>query len=143
MKHGVLTSIAHNIADSLASGVGLMIGVYAMDVFGEAARTRRGYVDVDFLAGRLHGVAPWRGRSLARAVSLYAKALPDLASRQGASAADFRRLVVRYAVRPNRHFMVEVTDSRGRTSRDVYLGLPGARPKVLDPQGRIRRRTGT
>ena len=36
MKHDELRSIGHNIADSLASGCGLMIGVYDMDIFGEA-----------------------------------------------------------------------------------------------------------
>lgn len=33
MKFGVLRSIGHNIADSLASGIGLMIGVYTTNVF--------------------------------------------------------------------------------------------------------------
>lgn len=37
MKFDTLRSIGHNIADSLGSGIGLLIGVYEMDVFGEAA----------------------------------------------------------------------------------------------------------
>jgi hypothetical protein len=32
MKHDDLRSIGHNIAHSLASGIGLMIGVYNMDI---------------------------------------------------------------------------------------------------------------
>ena len=36
MKHAELRACAHNVADSLASGIGLMIGHYDMDVFGEA-----------------------------------------------------------------------------------------------------------
>jgi len=51
VKHSVLTSIGHNFADSLASGIGLMIGVYAMDVFGEAACSPEGFIEVDFLTG--------------------------------------------------------------------------------------------
>jgi hypothetical protein len=43
MKFGELKSIGHNIADSLASGIGLMIGVYEMDIFGEAANSHEGY----------------------------------------------------------------------------------------------------
>ena len=36
MKFDELRSIGHNIADSLASGIGLLIGYYQMDIFGEA-----------------------------------------------------------------------------------------------------------
>jgi hypothetical protein len=49
MKFGELTSIGHNIAHSLASGIGLMIGMYEMDVFGEAANSPEGYFLVDFI----------------------------------------------------------------------------------------------
>jgi hypothetical protein len=51
MKFGTLKSIGHNVADSLASGVGLMIGVYEMDVFGEVTSTPEGFIEVDFLTG--------------------------------------------------------------------------------------------
>jgi hypothetical protein len=47
MKFGTLKSIGHNIAESLASGIGMMIGVYEMDVFGEAAAAPQGYIEVD------------------------------------------------------------------------------------------------
>jgi hypothetical protein len=55
MKFGTLISIGHNIADSLASGIGMMIGVYEMDVFSEAAATPEGFIEVDFLTGRSTG----------------------------------------------------------------------------------------
>lgn len=42
MKHDVLRSVAHNVAASLASGVGLLIGVHQLDVFGDARRSPRG-----------------------------------------------------------------------------------------------------
>jgi hypothetical protein len=76
MKHAILKSIAHNIADSLASGIGLMIGVYQMDVFGEAAESPEGFIEVDFLKGVTSGAAP--SLSLARAVHRYAEVLPNL-----------------------------------------------------------------
>ena len=138
MKHAVLTSIGHNIADSLASGIGLLIGVYEMDVFGEAARSPEAFIEVDFLTGGTSGAMPSPG--LARAIQLYAEALPGLCDRQGAAVSDFRRLVARYSGGWSApRFVVEVEDRLGKTSRDPYIGAPGARPKVLDPLGRVRR----
>ena len=60
MKFGELKSIGHNIADSLASGIGLMIGVYETDVFGEARATSAGFIEVDFLNGSTMGGTPSR-----------------------------------------------------------------------------------
>ena len=95
MKHAVLTSIAHNIASSLASGCGLLLCVYDMDVFGEAARSHEGFIEVDFLTGSTSGAEP--SSSLARAIRLYADALPGLCERQGGSIADFRRVIARFS----------------------------------------------
>jgi hypothetical protein len=137
MKHRVLTSIAHNIADSLGGGMGFMIGVYQMDVFGEAAAGPEGFIEIDLLTGVMSGVMP--SASLARAVRLYRDALPDLCRRHGGDVADFARLAVRYSGAPTRTLIVEVTDRSGKTSRDVYAGPDAARPRSLDPLGRIRR----
>jgi hypothetical protein len=134
VKHAVLTSIAHNIANSLASGIGLLIGVYDLDVFGEATQSKDGYIEVDFLGGNTTGAQP--SKSLLDAIQRYANALPSLCERQGANVADFRRLTAKYS---GHSFVVEVTDQRGKTSRDRYVGNPGARPKALDPLGRVRR----
>jgi len=95
VKHAVLTSIGHNIADSLASGIGLMIGVYDMDVYDEAFRSPEGFIDVNFLTGEASGTQV--SHSLGRAVKLYTEALPSLCERQGAAVSDFKRLVVRYS----------------------------------------------
>jgi len=46
VKHGELRSIAHNLADSFASGIGLPIGHDATDVFGEAEKTPEGFIAV-------------------------------------------------------------------------------------------------
>jgi hypothetical protein len=138
VKHKILTSIAHNIADSLASGIGLMIGVYEMDIFGEAARSPEGFIEVDFLTGATHGGAP--SRSLAKAISLYADTLPGFCQKQDVSISDYDKLTARYSGHwPHQYVVVEVRDRNGKTSTDTYVGAPLARPKVLDPLGRIRR----
>lgn len=138
MRFGTLKSIGHNIADSLASGIGLMIGVYEMDVFGEAAATREGFIEVDFLTGEASGAKP--SAELARALRLYAQALPDLCQRHGAEVSDFRQLAARFSGRPMfEQFTVTVVDRQGRRSTDKYMGVPGKRPKVLDHLGRVRR----
>lgn len=42
MKFGKLKSLGHNLADSMASGMGFLIGVYHMDVFAEATASEEG-----------------------------------------------------------------------------------------------------
>ena len=138
MKHAVLTSVGHNIADSLASGIGLMIGVYEMDVFGEAARSAEGFIEVDFLQGATSGAAP--SEALGRAIKLYSKALPELCRKHGVGVGDYERLTARYSgVWPSQAIVVEVVDRAGRASRDTDLGRPAARPKSMDSLGRLRR----
>ena len=156
MKFGELKSIAHNISDSLASGDGLLIGVFEMDVFGEAARAPEGFVDVDFLTGRTSArTAPaqtrWRrwlanlkawasggspSPDLAKAIALYAKALPELCAKHGATSAAFRQLSTRYYA--SSVFEVTIEDQRGRRSVDTYAGRPGRRALTLDALGRVR-----
>jgi len=41
------------VADSFASGIGIPIGVYATDVFGEAEESPDGFITVDFLNGKV------------------------------------------------------------------------------------------
>ena len=137
MKFDELRSIGHNIADSLASGIGLLIGVYEMDIFGEAGRSPEGFITVDFLTGTSEGGTP--SRSLARAISLYREAFVDLCGKHGTSPSAFQKLTARYSV--NSHggrFLVTVEDHAGRRMVDEYTGIPGRRARVLDPLGRIR-----
>ncbi len=139
MKHAQLRSMAHNIADSLACGMGLMIGVYETDVFGEAAGSAGGAITVDLLAGTVVEGDP--SSSLRRAVALYRDSLPALCTRHGGSIDDFRELKVRYRSMPTgRSFSVTVEDPSGRRSTTEYGGLAGRRLKGVDGHGRLRPR---
>lgn len=124
MKFNVLRSIGHNIADSLACGMGFLVGVYQTDVFGEACRSPERCIVVDFLSGKVikGGASP----SLARAIALYGKVLPDLCVKHRASYAMFHELTVRYSVAVyGQRFIVTVEDNcaRGRWDHQPrYLG---------------------
>jgi hypothetical protein len=135
MKHRELRAIVHNVADSLASGIGLLVGVYEMDVFGEASRCENGSLTVDLLSGRVADGAA--SESLSRAVSLYREALAKLCA--GGSVGELREATVRFwsdALSP--HFAVTIEDARGRRSTTNYASVPGRRPKVADTLGRLR-----
>jgi len=138
MKFDALRAIAHNIADSLASGVGLLIGFYETDVFGEAARSAERFITVDFLTGSSEGGKP--SPSLAHAIAHYRAALADLCARHGTSPAAFRELTARYSTDSHgRRFVVTVVDRREHRSVDEYVVVPGRRVRTLDPLGRVRR----
>ena len=130
MKIGELKSLGHNVADSLASGIGFMIGVYAMDVFGEATSSADGYIAVDFLRGTCLGNEG--SDSLRRAVALYRDALPDMCEKHGLTLSAIAALQARYGVDKvyGPHFTVIVEDTNGRRSSDRYIGVPGKRLRV-------------
>lgn len=137
MKHDELRSIAHNIADSLASGIGLLVGVYEMDIFGEVAKSKEGYIIVDFLNGTTSGGAP--SKSLAKAIKLYSEALPDLCERSGASVSFFQSLTAHYSSDAiERYVTITIEDKNSRQSTDEYAGLPLKHIKTVDGLGRIR-----
>ncbi len=127
MRFSALKSVGHNVADSLASGIGLMIGVYEMDVFGEATAGPDGYIEVDFLRGTASGSPA--SRKLLRAISLYKDALPDLCEKHGVKVEDFNALRARFGVDRayGRHFTVTVESGSGKRSTNRYLGVPGRR----------------
>jgi len=135
MRFSALKSVGHNIADSLASGIGLMIGVYEMDVFGEAAAGAEGYIEVDFLQGTTSGSPA--SRKLLRAISLYStEALPDLCEKHGIKVDDFKMLRARFGVDRayGLHFSVTVANGSGKSSTDRYLGVPGRRLRRRKPK---------
>lgn len=127
MRFGELKSIGHNISASLASGIGLMIGHYSMDIFGEASASPEGFMDVDFLSGATAGAPP--SRSLSDAITRYRHALRNLCHRHGGDVSEFTTLQVRFGVDVvyGPHFTVTVENKKGRKSVDQYLGISGRR----------------
>ena len=127
MKIGELASFGHNIADSLASGICFMVGVYSADIHGEAAASPEGHVTVDFLTGSTSGslVSP----ELKRTIQKYSDMLAELAERHGLDAAEIKVLSARFGTDPvaGPHFLVTVEASDGRRSVDQYTGVPGKR----------------
>jgi hypothetical protein len=139
MKHAELRACAHNVADSLASGIGLMIGHYNMDVFGEASRSPGGAITVDFLGGLV--VEGEASEPLQEAVGLYRAAFSNLCGLAGGSVRDVVEAKARFWQTPiGRRFTVSVADTAGRSSTTEYAGVPGRRVKVLDGLGRVRRK---
>jgi len=137
MKHGELRAFVHNVADSLASGIGLLIGVYEMDVFGEAHASSGGALTVDFLNGKI--VEGEASESLVRAVALYRNALVKLVSDAGGSMAAFNEAKVRFwSDKLANRFAVTIEDSTGRRSTAEYAGTPGKRVLIMDQLGRLR-----
>ena len=126
-KLGTIRAIGHNFADSFASGIGLLVGYYAMDVFAEAAASNEGYVLVDFLKATTTG-SPISD-SLARAVCLYRDVLPEFCAKHGVELGDIKAFQVRFGTDAayGRHFLVTVENARGWRSAVRYFGVPGKR----------------
>jgi hypothetical protein len=141
MKIGTLRSIAHNIADSLGGGCGMLIGIYEMNVFGEAKKGPGGVITIDFLAAKAtQGRA---SRALLSAIAKYRKALPALCTKQGASIEDFKTFTASYSADIfNRRTVVTVRDRLGRCCVDEYMGSPARHVKVTDRLGRVRTKRG-
>jgi hypothetical protein len=125
MKFGELRSIVHNAADSLGSGIGLMIGAYDMDIYAEAGRSPNGVIAVDFLTGRI--IEGEASESLRKAVELYRTAFDELCARHGVEPWSFKVATARFGTDSSvgRHFTVYVEDRDGRVATDRFLGSPG------------------
>jgi hypothetical protein len=126
-KLGTIKAIGHNFADSFASGIGLLVGYYAMDVFAEAAAAPEGFILVDFLKATTAGSPV--SASLARAVCLYRDVLPDFCAKHDVELDELHVLQVRFGTDAayGRHFLVTVENASGRRSADRYFGVPGKR----------------
>ncbi|MGB7196089.1 MAG: hypothetical protein WBD81_21755 [Collimonas pratensis] len=127
MKFGNLKSLGHNLADSIASSIGLFIGVYEMNIFAEAAASNEGYITVNFLSGTTIGAIP--SESLSRAICLYRDELPRLCVKHGIDVTKIKTLEARFGTDQayGPHFKVTVETLQGKTSTDQYVGLPGKR----------------
>lgn len=137
MKHRQLQAIAHNLADSIASGCSLLIGAYGFDVFEDAARAEGGAISLDLLHGKV--VEGEASVALNNTVSNAPKALAKLCGGCGASPGAFRKLTARFwSDHAGKRFAVTVEDAAGRCSTTEYEGSPGRRVVVTDPLGRRR-----
>ncbi|MFP3588690.1 hypothetical protein SCB29_34475 [Paraburkholderia sp. SIMBA_055] len=125
MKLGELRSLGHNIAHSLGSGIGLMIGVYEIDIFSEASAGGEGFVSVNFLDGTTFGNPI--SEATRRAICLYRDALPGLCNKHRVAFSDVRVLTARYGSDQvyGPHFSVHVESTLGQTATDQYVGVSG------------------
>lgn len=122
----------------MASGLGFVIGYQAMDVFGEAASSPDGLIEVDFLKGLI--VRGEASDNLRAAASRFAEVLPEFCQSNGAQATDFKALCAIFdATSLERRVLLLVTDQNGHSSSTEYAGIPLKRLKILDSLGRIRR----
>ena len=138
MKHNELCAIAHNVADSMASGLALIIGYHPVDVFGEAANSSDGLIEIDFLRGMVLRGVP--SENLRLAALRFAERLPSFCHENGADISDFEALSVTFEAAPTENrAKLYVADRTGRRSTTVYAGTPLKRLKVLDKLGRARR----
>ena len=127
MKIGELTSFGHNVADTLASGICFMAGIYSVDIHREAAASPEGHITVDFLTGTTSG--GYVSERLQNAVKRYSELLPDLAKRHNIEISDIAAFSARFGTDKvaGPHFLVTVESSDGRQSVDQYAGYPGKR----------------
>lgn len=140
MRHKILHSIAHNFAQSIASGHGGVVGRISSDadVFVDAAANENSEVIIDFLAGRI--MADYCSDGLRGAITTYQRAFPDFCTKNGAKASDYRTFRVRF-ISPHalgKRYIVTVEDSAGRRSSREYEGIRGRRVMLLDDRGRFR-----
>ena len=137
MKHMRLHAIAHNYADSLASGMSFVIGYCSSNVFADAAANPEGRLRVDFLNGSIE--AEHASRELKDAVSGMAAAFPRFCAKHGVWRSAFRILEVTYATgHRGNTYTVAISDRAGRHSEITYKGVPGRRVRMLMPDGRTR-----
>lgn len=136
MRFSALKSVGHNIAHSLASGIGEPIGIWFTKVFDEASAAPQGYVEVDFVGGTTSG-SPC-SLSLREAVALYSeKVLPDLCSKHGVDPNEVRAIRARFEVtgRVGPQFTVTVENSSGKRSVNRYIGFGGDRARFATREG--------
>lgn len=127
MKLSELKSLGHNLADSFASGMGLLVGIYEMDVFAEAAASDPGYIEVNFADGSTTG-SPI-STTLQGAIKSYSGAPPELCKKHSIDRSEIKTLIARFGTDPvyGPHFTVSVECIDGRSSIDQYIGFPGRR----------------
>ncbi len=126
MKHGALTAIAHNIADSMGSGLGFMIGVWHMAIYTEAAKSPDKHITVDLLTGAITGGPA--SDNLYKAITEYCDVFPKFCAQHGAASSDFSKCELRFSKdHMGRHLQITVRDLRGKESVTEFRGDPPKR----------------
>jgi len=139
MNHGQLRSVAHSIADSLASGVSLITGFYDLHIYEDAMRSEGGVLTVDLLNGRVVKGTP--STDVTSAVLHIPKEFDRLCAAKGLARSDCRRALAHFRTTPiSQEFTLVVEDSSGRTTETDFQGVPARRVMELDHLGRLRRR---
>jgi hypothetical protein len=122
----------------MASGLACVIGYYPTDVFGEAASSPDGLIEVDFLRGRIVRGNP--SADLKAAAALFAEAFPAFCKKNGAEAGDFETLsAVFHGTGLDSQVSLVVADRPGRRSVTQYTGAPLKRLRIRDNDGLVRR----
>lgn len=138
MRHAELRAIAHNLADSVGGGCSLLLGIYELDVYGEAVRSPTGGITLDMLRGLVTEGSP--SPTIKDAAALCPAALARLCVDAGKSVAAFAEASVRYSMlhRSRPRFTLTVVDAKGKRSSVEYAGIPARRVMLRDDRGRWR-----
>jgi hypothetical protein len=138
MKQGQLHAIAHNLADSIASGCSLLLDVYGFSIGAQLAKSPTGRIVIDCLHPRLiEGELTNDMRELIAAIPY---GLTRLCEDEHGTRDDFSELHLVFSAN---HLAMEVEiivggNGRAATSR-LFTGRPLKRKRVLDKSGRLRR----
>lgn len=139
MKHGHLRSVAHSIADSLASGISLMTGFYDLNVYDDAMRSDDGTLTVDLLNGKVIKGAP--SSDLASAILRLPAEFDRLCRAKGFERHDCRSALAHFHTSQTAQgFTLIVEDNFGKITEADYEGVPARRVLELDHLGRARRK---
>ncbi len=139
MKHGKLRSIAHNLADSLAGYVGLITGVYDLDLYKDAARSPDGELVIDLLNNKIISGKP--SPNHIEAVSRLRPEFNRLCETEKVSRSSFCNAIARFHANKVRYgFTIIVEDDNGKITETDYTGIPARRVFQLDSLGRLRRK---
>lgn len=138
MKRGQLRSIAHSLADSIASGISLMTGSYELDLYGDAAKSPGGELSVDLLNGIVVKGTP--SSELSTAISRLSAHFDRLCQSAGSSRNDCHAAIAHFHSMPTSSgFTLVIEDSAGQVTETDYEGIPAHRVLERDPRGNPRR----
>lgn len=108
----------------------MLVGVYDIDIYGEAGRSRQGFSQIDFLTGKSTGAVP--SLSLRDAIHQYKEGLTHLCTKHSITSQAFRTLTAHYSRDKigNRTVLTTANQQRRRSAKE-YIGVPGKRIRVL------------